>query len=156
GSARLALQVQPRLPFVLLVFGLTFFAVLGSYTFFNIHMLEVGGHPSDIALGGGLAALAEVPGGLLGGRIVRRIRLRGLYTPSALWYGVGMLSWALLDQPPLMIASRAITGVAFGGLWVSCVLTMSLLLPPALQATGQALYQTTTFGLGGMVANAAG
>ena len=33
---------------------------------------------------------------------------------------------------------------------------MSLLLPPALQATGQALYQTTTFGMGGMLANAVG
>jgi PPP family 3-phenylpropionic acid transporter len=156
GSARLALAVQPRLPLVLLTFGLLFFAILGSYTFFNIRLVEVGGKPSDIALGGGLAALAEVPGVLLGARIVRRVGLRGLFVGSAIWYSIGILTWALLDQPPMMIASRFLTGFAFGGLWVACVLTMGFLLPRTLQATGQALYQTTTFGIAAIVANALG
>jgi MFS family permease len=156
GSARLAFGVQPRLPFVLLVFGLLFFAILGAYTFFNIRLAAIGGQPSDIALGGGLAALAEVPGVLLGGWLARRIGLRGLFAGCAVWYSLGILSWAVLDQVPVMILSRAITGFAFGGLWVACVLTMGLLLPRALQATGQALYQTTAFGLGGMIANLIG
>jgi MFS family permease len=55
-----------------------------------------------------------------------------------------------------MIASRFLTGFSFGGLWVACVLTMGFLLPRALQATGQALYQTTTFGIAAIVANALG
>lgn len=156
GSARLALQVQPRLPLVLFVFGLLFFAILGSYTFFNIRLMEVGGKPSDVALGGGLAALAEVPGVLLGARIVRRAGLRGLFVGSAIWYSLGILTWALLADPPVMIASRFLTGFSFGGLWVACVLTMAFLLPRSLQATGQALYQTTTFGLAAIVANALG
>jgi PPP family 3-phenylpropionic acid transporter len=156
GSARLALQVQPRLPLVLLAFGLLFFAILGSYTFFNIRLVAVGGRPSDIALGGGLAAIAEVPGVLLGARIVRRMGLRGLFVGSAIWYSAGILSWALLDQPPVMIASRFLTGFAFGGLWVACVLTMGFLLPRSLQAPGQALYQTTTFGVAAIIANALG
>jgi PPP family 3-phenylpropionic acid transporter len=156
GSVRAAFEIQPRLSFVLAVIGLMFLGILGAYTFFNIRLVEVGGQPSDIALGGGLAALAEVPGVLLGARIVRRVGLRGLFAGSAIWYSLGMLSWAALDQPTLMITSRALTGVAFGGIWVACVLTMTTLLPPSLQATGQALYQTTAFGIGGMIANAIG
>ena len=98
GSARLAFHVQPRLPFVLPVFGLMFFAILGAYTFFNIRLAEVGGQPSDIALGGGLAGAGRGAGDPRGRLVVRRIGLRGLFAGSAIWYSLGILSWAVLDQ----------------------------------------------------------
>jgi PPP family 3-phenylpropionic acid transporter len=156
GSARLALQVQPRLPVVLFAFGLLFFAVLGAFTFLNLRLVELGGGPSDIALAGGLSAIAEIPGMIVAARIARRIGLRGLFVLSAVGYSACILSWALIDTPALIIASRAASGPAFAGLWVACVLTINVLLPQGLQATGQALYQTTAFGIGAMIANALG
>jgi MFS family permease len=48
------------------------------------------------------------------------------------------------------------TGFAFAGLWVGSVLTMAVLLPPRLQATGQGLYQLTGFGLAAVIANVGG
>ena len=156
GSVRLALQVQPRLPAALLVIGLLFFAILGAFTFLNLRLIQLGGAPSDVAFAGGLSALAEVPAMIWAPRLAARIGLRGLFLLSGLGYCAAILSWAVIDQPGLIIVTRALSGPAFAGIWVACVLTMNVLLPRDLQATGQALYQTTGFGLGAMVGNALG
>lgn len=156
GSARLALAVQPRLPAVLLTLALAFSAIVGSYTFLGLRMVELGGAASAIGLSGGLGALAEIPGLMIAARIAHRIGLRGLFVGSALVYSVAILSWAFVGSPELIIASRFISGPAFAGLAVAAVLSISVLLPLRLQATGQALYQTIAFGIGAMLANAIG
>ncbi|MEJ7697317.1 MAG: MFS transporter [Candidatus Limnocylindrales bacterium] len=66
------------------------------------------------------------------------------------------VTWTVLDVPAAIIATRAMTGVAFAGVIVSVVLTIAELLPRELQATGQALYQTTAFGVAAVIANAIG
>ena len=156
GSSRVALAVQPRLPAVLLAFGLIFFGILGSYTFLNLRLVQLGGAPSDLALSAGLAAFAEVPGLMLAYRVAARIGLRGLFVASALMYSVAILSWSVIETPELIIASRFLSGPAFAGLAVAGVLTINVLLPLRLQATGQSLYQTIAFGIGSMLANLIG
>jgi MFS family permease len=133
-----------------------FFAILGAFTFLNLRLVALGGSPSDIALAGGASALTEVPGMIFAARLARRIGLRGLFVASGVVYSACILSWAVIDQPNLIIATRAASGPAFAGLWVACVLTMNVLLPQGLQATGQGLYQTTAFGISAMIANAVG
>ena len=59
-----------------------------------------------------------------------------------------MLPWTVIESTELLIATRALTGIAFAGFVVSIVLTIGTLLPATLQATGQALYQTVGFGVG--------
>ena len=156
GSARVALAVQPRLPAVLLAVGLVFFGILGSYTFLNLRMVELGGAPSALGIAAGFAAFAEIPGSSLAPRIARRIGLRGLFVGSALLYSAVILSWAFMETPEQLIASRFLSGPAFAGLAIAGVLTINVLLPLNLQATGQGLYQTIAFGIGGVLANATG
>jgi MFS family permease len=141
---------------VLAVLGVMFLAILGAINFLYIRLTELGGSPSDVALAGGLSALAEIPGMILAASVAARIGLRGLFLLSAVAYSACMASWGLIDQPAAIIASRALSGPAFAGLWVACVLTINVLLPQRLQATGQALYQTTAFGIGAMVGNLVG
>ena len=62
----------------------------------------------------------------------------------------------VLDSPVLIAVTRLASGFAFAGLWVGAVLTMAVLLPPRLQATGQGLYQVTGFGVAAVVANFVG
>ena len=156
GSSRVALAVQPRLPAVLLAVGLVFFGILGSYTFLNLRMVELGGAPSALGIAAGFAAFAEIPGLLLAPRVARRIGLRGLFVGSALLYSAVILSWAFMTTPEQLIASRFLSGPAFAGLAIAGVLTINVLLPLNLQATGQGLYQTIAFGIGGVLANASG
>ncbi len=156
GSMRLAIASAPRLPGVLLAVGLVYVDVLAGVTFLSLRIVDLGGQPSDVGLSSGVAALMEVPGLLVAGVIAARVGQRGLFILSALLYAVCTFSWAFIDDPTLIIATRLVTGFAFAGLWYACVLTIGVLLPSRLQGTGQALFQTMAFGISAVIANVIG
>lgn len=156
GSFVVALRIQPRLLPVLLSLLLVHIGVIAGFTYLPLRILELGGGPSDVALLAGVSAFAEIPAMLVVGSIAARIGIRGLVAGSMFLYVACFASWIVLDSPLLIIATRVVTGFAFAGLWVGSVLTMSVLLPPRLQATGQGLYQLTGFGLAAIIANVGG
>jgi MFS family permease len=156
GSTGVALQVAPRLALVLVGVALVHFGIIGGFTFLPLRIESLGGSAGDVALLAGLSAAAEIPAMLLAGRVATRIGLRGMFVGSALLYAACLASWTVLDTPALLIATRLVTGVSFAGLVVSVVLTIGALLPPTLQGTGQALYQTIGFGVAAIGANAIG
>lgn len=156
GSMAVALRVQPRLRGVLLVLLLVHIGIIAGFTFLPLRIVELGGSPSDVALSASLSAFGEIPAMLLTAAIAARVGLRGLMAGSALLYAACFAAWAVLDSPALIVATRFASGVAFAGLWVGAVLTMAVLLPPRLQATGQGLYQLTGFGVAAFVANFVG
>jgi PPP family 3-phenylpropionic acid transporter len=104
----------------------------------------------------GLSALIEVPSMLVIGVIATRVGVKPVFVASALIYTICLGSWMVLDTPGTIIVTRSLTGVAFSGIVVSMVLTVSLMLPRELQATGQSLFQVTAFGIGAIVANVVG
>ncbi len=156
GSTGLAFRLEPRLPGVLASAFLVWLAVNVSFTFLSLRIVDLGGDASDVALAFGVSALAEVPGMLLAARVAARIGLRGLFGLGALGFTVSFLAWMVLDAPSQIVAVRVLTGVSYGALSVAMVLTMGELLPGALQATGQTLYQATALGLGAIASSAVG
>ena len=156
GSTGLAFHLQPRLFGVLVVVFLTWFAVMNSFIFLGLRIVDLGGQPSDVALSFGIAAFGEIPGLLIGARLVRYLGLRGLFFVGTIGFALTFLSWTVLDRPADIIASRVLTGVCYGGMMVAMVLTIGEILPPALQATGQTLYQATAAGLASVVGTAIG
>jgi PPP family 3-phenylpropionic acid transporter len=156
GSMAVALRVQPRLRGVLAVLLLVYIGIIASFTFLPLRIVALGGSPSDVALSASVSAFAEIPAMLLTAAIAARVGLRGLMAGGALLYAVCFVAWALVDSPMLIVATRLVSGVAFAGIWVGSVLTMAVLLPPRLQATGQGLYQVTGFGVAAIIANFVG
>ena len=156
GSTGVALRLEPRLGLVMLAVGLVHVGIMGGFTFLPLRLVALGGSPGDVALMSGLSAAAEIPAMLLAATVATRIGLRGMFVGAAVLYGTCIVSWAVIDTPVLLIATRALTGVAFAGFIVSIVLTIATLLPATLQATGQALYQTIGFGVAAIVGNALG
>lgn len=156
GSFVVALRIQPRLGPVLLAILLIHVGIIAGFTYLPLRLTELGGGPSDVALNAAVSAFAEIPAMLVAGAIATRIGLRGLVAASIALYAVCFVSWIILDSPSLIIATRIFTGFAFAGIWVGSVLTMAVLLPPRLQATGQGLYQVTGFGVAAVVANLGG
>jgi len=156
GSMAVALRVQPRLRGVLAALLLIHIGVIAGFTFLPLRIVALGGSPSDVALSASVSAFAEIPAMLLAAAIAARIGLRGLMAGSAFLYAACFVSWMMLDSPILIVATRFASGFAFAGLWVGAVLTMAVLLPPRLQATGQGLYQVTGFGVAAVVANLVG
>jgi PPP family 3-phenylpropionic acid transporter len=156
GSFVVALRIQPRLLPVLLAILLVHVGIIAGFTYLPLRLLELGGGPSDVALLAGVSAFAEIPAMLVVGGIAARIGIRGLVAGSIFLYAACFASWIVLESPILIVATRVATGFAFAGLWVGSVLTMAVLLPPRLQATGQGLYQLTGFGLAAVIANVGG
>jgi MFS transporter, PPP family, 3-phenylpropionic acid transporter len=156
GSSGVALRVAPRLKGVLAAVLLINITIISGFTYLPLRLGDLGSPPSYVALSAGVSGLTEIPAMLIAGVVARRIGLRGMFVGSALIYGAATSSWILLDSPVLIIATRAITGVAFAWILVCTVLTIARLLPPELQGTGQSLYQTVAFGVGAIVANLVG
>jgi MFS family permease len=147
GSTGIAFRIQPRLLPVLGTIAVLSVATTISSTFLSLRLIALGGQASDVALSFGISAFAEIPGMFLAARLSRRFGLRGVFCLSAIAYAAAFASWAILMSPSAIVATRLLTGLAFAGITYSMVLTIGQLLPRALQATGQALYQGTASGI---------
>lgn len=156
GSTGVAFGVAPRLGILLLASTLLHIGIIGGFTFLPLRIESLGGSPADVALSAGLSALFEVPAMLVMGVVAHRAGLRAIFVVAALLYGACMASWMIIETPLVIVATRALTGVAFSGVVVAVVLTIARILPPELQATGQALFQVSAFGIAAIVANIAG
>ena len=147
GSTGTAFRTQPRLLPVLATIAVVAAAMTASTTFLSLRLIALGGQASDVAMSFGISAFAEIPGMFLAARLSRRFGLRGVFCLSAVAYSAAFASWAVLTSPSAIVATRLLTGLAFAGITFSMVLTIGQLLPRALQATGQALYQGTASGI---------
>ncbi len=156
GSFAVALRLQPRLWGVLAAILLVHVGMASSYTFLSLRIVDLGAGPEEVALLVSVAAFVEIPAMLLVGGLVARVGIRIVVAGCVLLYAVFLATLVVVTDPMVIIAVRAVTGIAFAGLWVSNVLTMAVLLPPRLQATGQGLYQVTGFGLAAVIANVGG
>lgn len=156
GSVGRAFAVEPRLLGVLAAFTLAYAGVQGAVTFVSIRIVELGGHPSDVALTFGISALAEVPGLVVASWLGRRIGLRALTAASLIGFGLCIASWAFLPSPDAINATRLLTGLCYGSFTAARVLLVNRLLPAPLQATGQGLVQAATVGVGTVVGTALG
>lgn len=156
GSSGVALRVAPKLGLVLLASGLLHFGIISGFTFLSLRIEALGGSPGDIALASGVSAGTEVPAMLVMGAVAARVGLRAIFTTSALLYAGCLAAWTVIDVPLAIVATRVVTGVAFSGVVVGVVMTIAVLLPAELQATGQALFQTTAFGVAAVIANVVG
>lgn len=156
GSFRLALAVQPRLGPLMVGFGLIHIGILAAFTFLSLRILDLGGEPSHIAFGSGLAATAEIPAMAVIGVVVARIGLRWLVIGGAAVYGTALVAWALLDSLAAIILVRGLTGVAFAAIAIGAVMAIGSLLPSRLQATGQGMFATVSFGIAAVVSSTIG
>jgi MFS transporter, PPP family, 3-phenylpropionic acid transporter len=156
GTVSRAFAVQPRLLGVLAAFTLAWAGVQGGVTFVSIRIVELGGHPSDVALTFGISALFEVPGLVVAGWLARRIGLRALTALSLIGFGLCIASWAFLPTPAAINATRLLTGLCYGAFTAARVLLVNRLLPASLQATGQGLVQSATVGIGTVLGTALG
>jgi MFS family permease len=153
GSVGEAFQVQPRLFGVLASVTLIFLGCMSTATYITLRISDLGGGPAEVGLSNGIGSVAEVPGLILAGWLVRRIGIRTVLAVSAIGFAGCMFSWVVLvDEGPILV-TRFASGVFFGGIFFSFVMTMARLLPARLQATGQTLFQASCFGIAAIMAN---
>ena len=156
GAIREALHVQPKLPRVLAAIALAHVGIFAGLTFLPLRILELGGGAAQVAFSSAAAATVEIAAMVVAGRLASRIGIRTLFGLSGLVLAASFVTWGLVDSPLAIIATRAISGTAYSGLWISCVLTVQTLLPARLQGSGQALMSIMTAGAAAFLANLAG
>jgi MFS transporter, PPP family, 3-phenylpropionic acid transporter len=156
GAIREAFAVQPALPRALAAIGLVYVGVFAGFTFLPLRIVELGGGAPQVAVASAVSAAVEIGAMVWAGRLMARIGLRVLFGVSALLYGVTLVLWAVLPSPEAIIASRVLSGAAYAGLWIACVMTIGRLLPARLQGSGQSLFSITATGGAGFLANVVG
>jgi MFS family permease len=153
GSVGEAFKVQPRLIGVLASVTLVFLGCMSAATYITIRISDLGGGPVEVGLSNGIGSVAEVPGLILAGWLASRIGIRIVLAVSAIGFAACMMSWIVLVDAGPILATRFASGVFFGGIFFSFVITMARLLPVRLQATGQTLFQAACFGIAAILAN---
>ena len=156
GSVGEAFRIRPRLAAVLLSVILVFMGVMAAGTYIPLRIADLGGGAVEVGFANGIAWAAEVPGLILAGWLVARFGMRSVLLVSSVGFAACMLSWiVLVDAAPIMV-TRFASGIFFGGILLSLVLTMARILPERLQATGQTLLQAAGFGVAAILANLLG
>jgi MFS transporter, PPP family, 3-phenylpropionic acid transporter len=156
GSVGEALSGRPRLLAVLASVLLIFIGFMAAATYISVRISDLGGGPMEVGLSNGLAWGAEVPGLILAGWLVSRVGLRPVLAVAAVGFAVCLTSWIFFVDAGPILFTRFISGVFFGGILITFVLTIAQLLPAGLQATGQTLFQAAAFGVAAVVANLLG
>ncbi len=156
GSVGEAFTVRPRLAWVLISVTLVYMGVMAAGTYMSLRIADLGNGAVGVGLFNGIGWFAEVPGLILAGWLVCRFGIRPILLVSAVGFGACLASFAVLaDELPIMVA-RFVSGIFFGGIVVSFVLTIAQMLPGRLQATGQTLFQAAGFGAAAILANVIG
>jgi PPP family 3-phenylpropionic acid transporter len=156
GSVGEAFMIRPRVAAVLLSVILVFMGVMAAGTYIPLRIADLGGGPVEVGFANGIGWVAEIPGLILAGWLVGRYGMRSVLPVSSVGFAACMLSWiVLVDAAPIMV-TRFASGIFFGGILLSLVLTMARILPERLQATGQTLLQAAGFGVAAILANLLG
>jgi PPP family 3-phenylpropionic acid transporter len=156
GSVGEAFRIRPRLVAVLISVILIFMGVMAAGTYITLRLADLGGGAAEVGFSNGIGWAAEVPGLILAGWLISRFGMRSVLLESAVGFAACMLSWiVLVDALPIMV-TRFASGIFFGGIIASLVLTMARILPERLQATGQTLLQASGFGVAAILSNLLG
>jgi MFS transporter, PPP family, 3-phenylpropionic acid transporter len=156
GTVSLAFTQSPKLLSFLL---LSLLANLGAgifYSFGSLRIQELGGNASMVTLAATISATVEIPFFLIGGAIALRFGMRAVYAIGLAALGLCSFGYALDVSPLVLGVVRGLCGVGFACTLLGSVLTIRAIVPLALQATGQALFQAVSFGLAISIASIVG
>lgn len=116
-----------------------------------LHVADLGLAPSVVGLSAGLGVTAEIV------MLFVHPRLFASVPPARLlWWALAasVLRWAgmaFTSDPAAIVGLSALHGMTFGAFYVAAVAHMASLVPQEYRASGQALFASVTFGLGGLV-----
>ncbi|HME92089.1 MAG TPA: MFS transporter, partial [Myxococcaceae bacterium] len=118
---------------------------------FSIHVQALSLAPPVVGTSAGLGVLAETCFMYFYPRFAERLSpqrllLIAFVASSARWFAMSLTS-----RPEVMILISSIHGLTFGAFYVASVAFVSSRVPPELRASGQALFASATFGLGGLI-----
>lgn len=156
GSIGETFAVRPRMYGILASVVLIFIGVMASGTYVTLRITDLGGGPFGVGVSNAIGWSAEIPGMILAGWLIARFGARSVLAICSIGFAACIGSWVVLSDLISISVTRFASGIFFAGVFVSFVLTISAILPPRLQSTGQTLLQAACFGFAAVVANLVG
>lgn len=118
---------------------------------FSIHLQALGLPPSVVGLAAGLGVLAETAFMFFYPRFSGRVGAKGLLFLAFFGSSLRWMGMALVDRSSWIIALSLLHGLTFGAFYIASVAYVSGRAPPELRASGQALFASVAFGIGGLI-----
>lgn len=150
-----SLATTLRQPHIQALFGACFFmsAAHGAlYVFYSIYLVENGYGKSLVGWMWTLGVLSEIVVFLLMPRMARRFSMRSvlLFAFAAAVVRFVMIGWGV-GSLPILVVAQLLHGATFGAYHAAAITLVNRWFPGRLQASGQALYGSLSFGAGGMI-----
>ncbi len=144
-----------RRPEVRALLGACFFmsAAHGAlYVFYSIYLVDNGYGKSVVGWMWTLGVLAEIAVFLAMPRLARRFTLRAIlvFAFAAAVLRFVLIGWGV-GSPAVLVAAQLLHGATFGAYHAAAIALVNQWFPGRLQARGQALYGSLSFGAGGMI-----
>jgi MFS transporter, PPP family, 3-phenylpropionic acid transporter len=150
-----ALLGNRRFLFILVFAPLHWAALTPYHGFLGILALDRGFARSTVGTAFFIAVLAEVAAFIVFPRLRRRFGLESLLAVMA---AITAVRWLLLAGVPfgppvaaVFLTLQVLHAASYGLYWASTMAWLADAIPPALRATGQALFTAVTFGLGNLL-----
>jgi PPP family 3-phenylpropionic acid transporter len=122
------------------------------YTFFTVYLKAHGYSATQAGQLWSLGVVAEVALFWWAGRLLRRVPLRSLLLVSL---GLGVLRWWAIAQGvevlPMLLAAQLLHAATFGAVHLAIIHWVHHSFGGAHHAKGQALFNSVTYGVGGML-----
>ena len=118
---------------------------------FSIHVRSLGLASSVVGISAGLGVLAESGVMFLYPRLAERIAPRHLLFLAFAISGLRWIGMSLVKESLPIILLSLLHGMTFGAFYVASIAFLGSRVPAALRTSGQALFASVTFGLGGLV-----
>jgi PPP family 3-phenylpropionic acid transporter len=125
-------------------------------SFFSLYLDGLGAGEGVIGLAWTISALSEIPVMLASGGIMRRVGAEGLLTISFLTYALRWLLFSLITDPGWVLLPQILHGLSFGAFLVGGVNYVNERTPEGLSTTGQAVFNTVSYGLGAIAGSLLG
>lgn len=151
-----SLATAPAVLLFLLALFLTFAPYSAAYSFAAVQIAALGGGATFVGLAACMQAAAEVPSMIVASRFADRLRPAHIFAAGAAFSLLVYAVWAVVSDPLVLAATRAIAGLGFGLTSVGAVVIADELVPERLRATGQAASKAISSGLAPVVGSVGG
>ena len=118
---------------------------------FSIHVQALRLAPPVVGISAGLGVLAETCFMYFYPRFAERLSPQRLLLIAFVSSSVRWFVMSLTSQPEVIVLISSIHGLTFGAFYVASIAFVSGRVPSELRASGQGLFASATFGLGGLV-----
>lgn len=138
--------------FILFLFGVFLITITsgGVMAFFSIYMDSIGAEEGLIGLGWALSALSELPVMAYSGKIIEKIRARGILIIAFTTFALRWILFSLISNPYLALLVQLLHGLSFASFLVGSVSYINEHAPVGLNTTALAIFNTVAYGLGSM------